>query len=51
MKIKDFKKLLEGYDDEKNVIIKSCSGIQWKLNHKIDNNPKEEDKQVIIYIK
>lgn len=51
MKVKDFKKLFEGQDDEKDVVILSCSGMEWKLNNKVKDNPKETDKQVVIYIK
>ena len=46
------KKLLEGYDDDKNIVILSTSGLEWKMNERVLENPsdKNEEKQVVIYI-
>ena len=51
MKVKQFKEILAKYKDEQNIVIVSSSGITWELNDKVPENPKEKDKQVIIYIK
>jgi len=52
MKVKELKKMIEGYDDEKDIVFLSTSGIEWKLNKKLPENPfdKGKDKQVIVYI-
>ena len=50
MTVKEWKEIFASSDDEKNVIIRSPSGMEWKLNKKVEENPKKEDKQIIIYI-
>ncbi len=52
MKIKDLKAMIKDYDDEKDVVFLSSSGMEWKLNQKVPENPfdKGQDKQVVIYI-
>jgi hypothetical protein len=53
MKVKELKKLLSGCDenDERNIVFMSSSGMEWKMNNKIDKNPKIKDEQVVIYLK
>ena len=51
MKVKDLKKMLEGKDNEKNVVFVSTSGIAWDINTDVEPKDKDKEKQVIIYIK
>lgn len=57
MKVKDIKKMLEGKDEEKNVVFLSGSGVEWNINEQVLNNPKEtksndgKSEQVVIFIK
>ena len=51
MTVKEWKDILSKYDDKKNVVLVSSSGIDWKLNTKLPENPKEKDEQVVIYLK
>ncbi len=52
MKIKELREMIKDYNDEKDVVFLSTSGMEWKLNKKVKNNPsdKGKDKQVVIYI-
>lgn len=34
MKIKDLKKLIEKYDDEKEIVVKGLSGITWEIDER-----------------
>ena len=40
LKVKDLRKLLKGQDDEKHVIILSSTGMEWRLNEEVMENPK-----------
>ncbi len=57
MKVKDLKKMLEGKDDEKDLVFLSSSGIAWDINTSVPENPKTtksndgKSEQVVIYIK
>lgn len=53
MKVKELKALLSECDknDERNIVFLSSSGMEWKMNNKIENNPKVKGEQVVIYIK
>ena len=57
MTVKDLKKMLEGKDDEKNVVFISCSGTEWEFNTSTSENPKTtktndgKSEQVVIFIK
>ena len=57
MKVKDLKKMLEGKDDEKDLVFLSSSGVAWDINHSVPENPKTtktndgKSEQVVIFIK
>ena len=57
MKVKDLKKMLEGKDDEKDLVFLSGSGVAWDINTSVPENPKTtksndgKSEQVVIFIK
>lgn len=51
LKVKDLRKLLDGQPDEKRVVILSTSGMEWRLNENVEENPKDKKDQLVIYIK
>ena len=50
MTVKELKEMIKDYNDEANVMFVSTSGIEWKLNPKISENPVQKDNNVVIYI-
>lgn len=50
MKVKEMKKMLEGKDDKKNIVFLSTSGIAWDINKNVQENFKDEEEQIVIYI-
>ncbi len=57
MTVKELKKMLEGKDDDKNIVFISSSGTEWTFNTSVLENPKKtktndgKSEQVVIFIK
>ena len=56
MTVKELKKMLEGKDDDKNIVFISGSGVEWTFNTNVLENPKKtktndgKSEQVVIFI-